>query len=350
MEFDFDKEFRALCANFKEVLNNFNETQLSSNTIFLDALNNYLIVYDKTQPEDHIGYFDELMIENRAAIMRSPSALMNRELKIDLTDKKSDKSKKRKVFINITAIYRTASRIADEASERLEGLPITLRHECKELYYCDIVVLHLYRIFRHCASKREDEELFKKLDMTVTELENKLRGKRPQTNTMSGPLAPVMSMIQNMLNDNNIQLPKQLKDINASQIQSFINSMCDNPKTKETITSVFDKMKNSESLTEAISTLGKQFSNKELLETLATPSVPSDNEEGEKTEEQIKAEIERRTKTIEAMRNQLPDFSELVDHPERLVSKLNEALAVVSSTFKGEETKEGEVSQGSVRE
>jgi len=179
-------------------------------------LNKYAQVLERTLPEEHEDYFMAVYKKYRIPILSNKDDwLRDEENHVQISYGRS------KIRIMLSAIYKMACQLSDDAEKKLEGFPDDAYEECTDLIRKDIILLHLYRIFREFAPDVDK----KRLSKIVQKLEEVL-GLEAQGNVEEGsssapvnPLADlgklassIVSGLNNTAAENNIS-PEEMPDI-----------------------------------------------------------------------------------------------------------------------------------------
>lgn len=150
------KDMNALFTQLKRTLESKEKTKLIKskhpNPVRL-YLNKYSQVMDRTLPEEHEEYFMEAYRKYRIPILANKNDKWLRKNNVQISYGGS------KIRIMLSTIYNTACQLAEEAEKKLEGFPDTAYEECTDLIRKDIILLHLYRIFREFAPEKDEKQL-----------------------------------------------------------------------------------------------------------------------------------------------------------------------------------------------
>ncbi len=180
----------ALMKQLKEVLLAKEKTKiLAGKNPILVLLNKYQKVLDGTSPEEHEEYFMKVYKRYRTAILANKNDRWLRTNQIKIVYGKS------RFKIMLSAIYNIACNLADEADKRLEGLPDSAYEDATDLIRKDIILLHLYRVFREFAPEIDQKQLTE----IIVSLQDTL-GLDPETRveTKSSPPANPMAGLGDM--------------------------------------------------------------------------------------------------------------------------------------------------------
>jgi len=179
-------------------------------------LNKYAQVLDRTLPEEHEDYFMSVYKKYRIPILSGKDDWLRDEKNhVQITYGHS------KIRIMLSSIYKMACQLSDDAEKKLEGFPDDAYEECTDLIRKDIILLHLYRIFREFVSDVDK----KRLSKIIQRLEEIL-GLEPEESmeegSSSNPVNPltdlgklastIVSGLNNTASENNIS-PDEMPDI-----------------------------------------------------------------------------------------------------------------------------------------
>nr|QBK91943.1 MAG: hypothetical protein LCPAC304_02850 [Pithovirus LCPAC304] len=178
----------ALMKQLKEVLLAKEKTKIlaGKKSQILVLLNKYQQILDKTSPEEHKEYFMKVYKRYRTVILANKNDRWLRTNEIKIVYGKS------RFKIMLSAIYNTACNLADEANKKLKGLPDHAYENATDLIRKDIILLHLYRVFREFAPEIDQKQLTEiivalqdtlGLDPETRDLETK---SSPPANPMAG--------------------------------------------------------------------------------------------------------------------------------------------------------------------
>jgi hypothetical protein len=150
----FDTEIKKFFDICVRILESHQKQQiLSTENHALRNLQRYKIVYNMTEVETHIPYFQKIFRMYRDDlydVLKEDKWLMEENLVIQYGEEIEDpelrkRSEKRK--IEISTIYKTAVQLRKTYEESVKGLPDSARDESPELTYSHFFLLHLFRIF-----------------------------------------------------------------------------------------------------------------------------------------------------------------------------------------------------------
>ena len=225
----FDKNVMELFDVCKDILKTSEKRNLSlsnNRNPYLSRLEKYIKTYSKTDPEEHVVYFEKIYTNNKRFILLGPqrdSWLIDGNLIIAFGE---DCGLKTDMKMHISGIYSTAVRTRDEIREEIEGLPNS--SDTRETGYPSAFILTLYRIFREIASSNVEKE---KLTKHIEELEAE-SGIRKNKSGGNDPMAGLFDMAANMAEQvSGKKIPKDQMP-GQQDFSQMISSVIDNPKTK----------------------------------------------------------------------------------------------------------------------
>lgn len=144
----------ALMKQLKDVMIEHEKKKLvKSRNPILVSLNKYIKVLEQTRPEEHREYFLKVYKRYRIAILANKNDrwLKRNSVKIVYGDSK--------IRIMLSSIYNIACNLADAEEDRLDGLPDDAYEDCLNLIRKDVILLHLYRVFKEFAPEDDQEKL-----------------------------------------------------------------------------------------------------------------------------------------------------------------------------------------------
>ncbi len=232
---NFDESLIGLFTLLKTVIktNEKHKLNLSSRkNPIMSRLEKYIKIYDRTEPEEHLWYFQKLFNQNRPAILRGPERdnwikngniilHFGEEIKIPIRDAK----------VHLSIIYNTSIKLRDEMEEALDGLPDV--EQSHELMYPTILLLHLYRIFKEICESDEDKS---KMSGYIKDLENEAgikKSKRSNNNNDDdNGLSGLMGMATGLMEQMGMKLPEGQKLPSGNELTSAISGVMQNPQAK----------------------------------------------------------------------------------------------------------------------
>lgn len=159
-----DKHLRSLLKTLKIVVETKSKTEISLDgkpNPTLSCLNKYIRAYDVGCKDDPTGVkyflddFFRLYKQNRQVILNTDFKWLKTQ-SICIKFGEGIANSRRDIRIMLSDIYLSACELKSAAEKKLEGLPDKEWETCEELNYPDIILLHLYRIFKDLCP--EDSE------------------------------------------------------------------------------------------------------------------------------------------------------------------------------------------------
>lgn len=230
----------ALMKQLKTVLVEKEKTKLlKGKNPILVSLNKYNKVLEQTRPEEHKEYFLKVYKRYRIPILANKNDrwLRRNQVKVVYGDSK--------IRIMLSAIYNIACNLADEEEKRLEGLTDDAYEDCVNLIRKDIILLHLYRVFKEFAPEADQEKLTDNIayyeDLVGLEVSKpaKSGAPAPATNPM-GAIGDLLNNLVSGLNktaqENNVS-PDEIPDIGK-----VVNDALNNDAIKGAFQSLMGKL------------------------------------------------------------------------------------------------------------
>lgn len=225
---------------------------------FLSRLEKYKKTYSKTEPEEHVVYFQNIYDKNKKFILLGPqrdSWLLDGNIIVAYGQ---DCGMKTDIELHMSSIYRTSCKVRDEVREEIEGLPNAT--DTSEIGYPLEFILLIYRIFREVVTSETDK---KKLSTHVDKLESEA-GIRSSSggNELSG-LFDMASNLAEQVSGNKIPRDKMP---GKNDFGKMLGNLVNDPKTKSLLGGVMENFKNTENIGDVVKTLidgvgGDAFSN-----------------------------------------------------------------------------------------
>ena len=276
----FDKNVIELFDHCKEIIRVHDKRKLFNNrkNPFSTRLERYVKTYNKTEPNEHIGYFEKIYKNNKRFILLGPqrdSWLTDNEIIITYGEEANIKTE---IKVHLSAIYNTACKLREEIREELEGLPNS--SDTTETTFPSKVLLSLYRIFREIS---ESEVEINKLTSHIEDMESEFGIKRKSggDDTLSGLFDMTSNMMEQLTGN---KIPKD-KMPGKNDIGKMFNTMVNDPKTQSMIGNVMSQLKNTENIgemaTKLVGALGNGGGMEEVAKTLggSGESNNSDNKQ-----------------------------------------------------------------------
>lgn len=229
----------ALMKQLKTVLVEKEKTKLlKGKNPILVSLNKYNRVLEQTRPEEHKAYFLKVYKRYRIPILANKNDrwLKRNQVKVVYGDSK--------IRIMLSAIYNIACNLADEEEKRLEGLTDDAYEDCVNLIRKDIILLHLYRVFKEFAPETDQDKLTDNIayyeDLVGLEVSKPVKS---GTSTPANPMGAIGDLLNNLVSglnktaqDNNVS-PDEIPDIGK-----VVNDALNNDAIKGAFQSLMGKL------------------------------------------------------------------------------------------------------------
>jgi hypothetical protein len=228
----------------------------------LRNLQRYRTVYNMTQVETHIPYFQKLFRNNRDDLLntlRDDKWLQDENIVIQFGEELEDeelrkRSAKRK--IELSTIYKCALKLREHAEESLKGLPESAHDSSHELIYPEILLLHLFRILSAIYPQNKD------LTKNIQCLEKELGISAKKSNH---PLENIAENAKSLLSG---VLPSNLKMPSNDEINQKLETAFKDPLVSETLGSTVSSLLNANNLGEGLSLAMKSLENPKFMDGL----------------------------------------------------------------------------------
>ena len=245
----FDKNVMELSELSKDILKAHEKRKLKGidrATPFLTHLEKYMKTYSKTQPDEHVGYFEKIFNENKRVILLGPqreSWIQDKNIVISYGE---DYGLKTEMKFHLSAIYFTACKMRDEIKEENEGLPDT--SESVELSYPSRFFLHLYNIFREVTPSDNEKT---KLTTHIQTLEES-SGKRSSSNGGGDMMSSLFDMAEQV---SGTKIPRDKLPGKGTDLTKMLGEMFNDPKAKNMLSGVMHSLKDVEGVNDIASKL-----------------------------------------------------------------------------------------------
>ena len=245
----FDKNVMELSELSKDILKAHEKRKLKGidrATPFLTHLEKYMKTYSKTQPDEHVGYFEKIFNENKRVILLGPqreSWIQDKNIVISYGE---DYGLKTEMKFHLSAIYFTACKMRDEIKEENEGLPDTT--ESVELSYPSRFFLHLYNIFREVTPSDNEKT---KLTTHIQTLEES-SGKRSSSNGGGDMMSSLFDMAEQV---SGTKIPRDKLPGKGTDLTKMLGEMFNDPKAKNMLSGVMHSLKDVEGVNDIASKL-----------------------------------------------------------------------------------------------
>jgi len=262
----FDKNVIELLDLCREIMKVSEKRKLSLSdrkNPFVTRLDRYIKTYNKTDPEEHVGYFEKIYTNNKRFILLGPQRdawLSDNQIIITYGE---DAGVKTEIKVHLSAIFNAACKTRDEIKEELEGLPDA--SDTTEIEFPSKFMLLLYRIFREVSVSDNEKS---KLTEHISNLESETGNRSSKTNG-DDPLSGLFDMTSNMVEQfTGTKVPKD-KMPGKNEIGKMFGNLVNDPKTKSMIGNVMQQLQGTNNLgemaTKLVGALGSQEGMGELM-------------------------------------------------------------------------------------
>lgn len=247
----FDKYVMELFDISKKILKTSDKRSLSftdRKNPYLSRLEKYIKTYSKTDPNEHVIYFEKIYTNNKRFILLGPqrdSWLTDGNLIISFGE---DCGLKTDMKLHLSGIYSTAIKIRDEIRDELEGLPNS--SDTVETGYPSTYILCLYQIFREIVESDNEKA---KLTNHIESLETDA-GIR-SANANNDPLSGLFDMAANMAEQVSGTKISKDKMPGKNDFGKMISSVMDNPKTKSMLGNMMQEFQNTNNIGDIVTKL-----------------------------------------------------------------------------------------------
>lgn len=204
----------------------------------LVALNKYTKILEQTTPEEHKDYFLKVYKRYRLPILANKNDrwLKRNQIKIVYGDSK--------FRIMLSAIYNVACNLADEEEKRLEGLTDDAYEDCVNLIRKDIILLHLYRVFKEFAPETDQDKLSENIayyeDLVGLEVS---KPSKSQASSPKNPMGAIGDLLNNLVSGlNNTAKENNVSPDEIPDISRVVNDALNNDAIKGAFQSIMTKL------------------------------------------------------------------------------------------------------------
>jgi hypothetical protein len=287
----FDKELRALFAQSEEtIIARYGEMKTGDIRDELLCLRRYLEIYEKTDPQNHYGYFETLYNRKRQYILnclRDDRWIRTGNVTIQFGAgiKVSKEMEERRQFIKImlSDIFLIACDVQERTQRSFDGVDEKFIQEAggKDLIRPNIILLHLMRIFYHLNDGDDKTQL----GVIVTQLETDLGVKNKTVQQAQAPVADIASqvgaspaaagglsglftMATNMMQKMGYEPPPGMKPPSENEISSVISTVFNNETTQNAIQGMFSSLQGCQDFGSAVQTVVKNVTDPETMKAI----------------------------------------------------------------------------------
>jgi hypothetical protein len=264
-DFELKKLFEVCVKILEDYAKTFYSLHPNQENHVLRNLQRYRIVYNMTEVQTHIPYFQNLFRTNRDELLacsKNDQWLLEHNLVIQFGEELEDeelrrRSEKRK--IELSAIYRYAVQLRKSTEESLKGLPDSIHQQAQELIYPEVFLLHLYRVlFTLYSQNKELERNIQNLERDLGMKSEKKQGGNPLLNNFADQAKNILGGVL----PTNFKLPSN-EEMNQKLEQAFKD-----PLVSETLGSTVQNLMSAKNLGEGLSVALKSLENPKFMEGL----------------------------------------------------------------------------------
>jgi len=279
----FDKNVIELFDLSKEILKVSEKRKLSLSdrrNPFATRLERYIKTYNKTDPEEHVGYFEKIYTNNKRFILLGPQRdawLSDNSIVISYGEEAGVKTE---IKVHLSSIYNNACKTRDEVKEELEGLPDS--SDPYETRFPTRFMLFLYRIFREVSISDNEKT---KLTSHIETLESETGMRSSRGGNGDDPLSGLFDMTSNMVEQfTGSKVPKDQMP-GKNEIGKMFGNLVNDPKTKSMIGNVMQQLQGTNNIGEMATKLVGALGNQEGMGDLMKNMTGGNNETSEITSE-----------------------------------------------------------------
>jgi hypothetical protein len=235
---------------------------------FFSHLEKYMRTYAKTEPEEHIGYFEKIYNDHKRSILLGPqrdSWLADGKIVVSYGE---DCGLKTEMKVHLSAIYFTACKIRDEIKEEVEGLPET--SENIEIEYPSRYLLLLYNIFSEISNSDNEKT---KLISHIESLEN-INGIRSASRSSKSGDDLISGLFDMAEQVSGTKIPRD-KMPGKNAITKMFGDMMSDPKTKSMLGNVMQTFQNADGVGDIAAKLVGALGSTATPTAASTETVPT---------------------------------------------------------------------------
>jgi hypothetical protein len=271
--------------------------------IILTHLNNFVRAFrlsgkdtsNNDFPEIFLNYFREIFLANQEEILKDHHQtdwLANKGITVQFGEELKDDPNKFKKFRNIkihlSAIYNTSLRLREEMEEKLKSATADEYSKHLELIFPDIILLHLYRIFKNCST---DQEKIKKLTEIELAIKKEIGREKDEPSADEARYGDVKSRSLAEKVKNSGPSLGSSAGIPGDDIRKAMGRFFNMPVISGTISSMMEKAKVANDPSELIGEFIGKITSPEFTEEMAKARDAEDDGENCSIEEGIKKAI-----------------------------------------------------------
>ena len=243
----FDLQFKKLLEQLLEIINEKYGTDVGVTE--RTAINKYLVIYNKTRPEEHYPYFENLYNRNRSQVLctlTNDSWLRRGKQVIQFGDGLVLTDRMKEKRIPLSSVYNMACELRTSAENIFDGLDSKLTGNSTDLIRPSIIQLHLMRIFYHLIETEDKVEIGKILTTLETDLQCKTRtvGYEPwriippkptASSSSGGGLSKLFPLAISMMEKFGISAPEGMVGPSEEDITNVVTTVFENPGAQNLI-------------------------------------------------------------------------------------------------------------------
>ena len=304
---DFDENFRRFLNISEKILKKKDEL---SGDLDLEGkgnplqkcLHQYMRCYAKTSPQEreefHVDLIRDIFSQHEHNIIENghedASWLLDNNL-IIVYGSNMGLGNKSRIRIYLSHIFEMAMIMKTDAEKRLRGKPEEEYAAAEELNYPDAYLLYLYRIFK--SLRNADPKITARLTIIISDLEEKLGLSEGTQNMNPGTGSGMDGLLQfatGMMGQMGLPQPGGgAAPPSGDDVGKALQSVFGNPKTQETISTMFQDLDKSNDIGDVIGKLVNGMSNPQFKEAIgeslngladgqsASNAAPGDKSESE---------------------------------------------------------------------
>jgi len=212
---------------------------------FYSRLEKYIKAYNKTEPEEHVHYFEKIYNDNKRFILLGPQRDSWLSEGNSVISYGEDYGVKSEIKLHLSGIYFTACKIRDEIREEIEGLPETKDNTIETTYPSNYLLL-LYRIFSEIViSDNERTKLTTHIETLESQTGNRSTSSSRNKNN-DDPLSGLFDMVGNLAEQvSGSKIPKD-KMPGKNDFAKMMENVINDPKTKSMLGNVMQSFQGAE--------------------------------------------------------------------------------------------------------
>lgn len=286
----FDKELRALIAQSEEtIIARYGEMKTGDIRDELLCLRRYLEIYEKTDPQNHYGYFETLYNRKRQNILnclRDDRWIRTGNITIQfgagIKVSKEMEERRQLIKIMLSDIFLIACDVQERTQRSFDGVDEKFIQEAggKDLIRPNILLLHLIRIFYHLNDGDDKIQLGVILTQLETDLgvKNKtVRDQAPSADIASqfgaspaaaGGLSGLFTMATSMMRKMGYEPPPGMQPPSENEISNVISTVFNNETTQNAIQGMFSSLQGCQDFGSAVQTVVKNVTDPETMRAI----------------------------------------------------------------------------------